>query len=280
ASTARRSRRSRGRPGGRNRRDGRLRDPRRLRGDRTWGTFVRIDVDSSAVRHRSAESRPRGRSWSPSRGGGVMPPRVVVWNHTRCGITPADTGTAAARSDIVEERGESVNSQGPTESAEVSGPADPTVDTAEAVDAKGRPLAVEPAAVPWLEFGLFVLIAFGLAWLVCLPLWVTGQGLSDPLAVQLYGGVMMFTPLIAGFVAFLVQRRRARRRAQTLASAPRYFGFWPLRPFGRVIWTTVGAFFGIMVLVVLGYLLSGAFGWLGLDLSGLSGFEQQMATLP
>src|SRR5699024_2887206 len=34
------------------------------------------------------------------------------------------------------------------------------------------------------------------------------------------------------------------------------------------------------VLVVLGYLLSGAFGWLGLDLSGLSGFEQQMATLP
>jgi membrane protease YdiL (CAAX protease family) len=173
-----------------------------------------------------------------------------------------------------------VNSQGPTESAEVSGPADPTVDTAEAVDAKGRPLAVEPAAVPWLELGLFVLIAFGLAWLVCLPLWVTGQGLSDPLAVQLYGGVMMFTPLIAGFVAFLVQRRRARRRAQALASAPRYFGFWPLRPFGRVIWTTVGAFFGIMVLVVLGYLLSGAFGWLGLDLSGLSGFEQQMATLP
>lgn len=173
-----------------------------------------------------------------------------------------------------------MNSQGPTESAEVSGPADPTVDTAEAVDAKGRPLAVEPAAVPWLEFGLFVLIAFGLAWLVCLPLWVTGQGLSDPLAVQLYGGVMMFTPLIAGFVAFLVQRRRARRRAQALASAPRYFGFWPLRPFGRVIWTTVGAFFGIMVLVVLGYLLSGAFGWLGLDLSGLSGFEQQMATLP
>src|SRR5699024_2714805 len=84
----------------------------------------------------------------------------------------------------------------------------------------------------------------------------------------------------AGFVAFLVQRRRARRRAQALASAPRYFGFWPLRPFGRVIWTTVGAFFGIMVLVVLGYLLSGAFGWLGRDLSGLSGFEQQMATLP
>ena len=67
-------------------------------------------------------------------------------------------------------------SQGPIESAEVTGPAEPTVDTAEAVDtaepvdAKGRPLAVEPAGVPWLELGIFVLIAFGLAWLVCLPL--------------------------------------------------------------------------------------------------------------
>src|SRR5699024_2201261 len=189
------------------------------------------------------------------------------------------------RTGIVKERGESVISQGAIESAEVTGPAEPTVDTAEAVDtaepvdAKGRPLAVEPAGVPWLALGSFVLIAFGLAWLVCLPLWVTGQGLSDPLAVQLYGGVMMFTPLIAGFVAFLVQRRRARRRAQTLASAPRYFGFWPLRPFGRVIWTTVGAFFGICVLVVLGYLLSGAFGWLGLDLGVLSGFKAELDTL-
>src|SRR5699024_6122879 len=98
--------------------------------------------------------------------------------------------------------------------------------------------------------------------------------------VQLYGGVMMFMPLIAGFVAFIVQRRRARRRAQTLASAPRYVGFWPLRQFGRGIWTTARAFFVIMLLVFLDTLLIDAFGWLGLDLSGLSGFEQQMATLP
>src|SRR5699024_11485486 len=110
-----------------------------------------------------------------------------------CGITPADTGSTAAAWSIVEERGESVNSQGSTESAEVTGPAEPTVDTDEAVDtagavdAKGRPLAVEPAAVPWLELGIFALIAFGLAWLVCLPLWVTGQWLSEPLAVQLCG---------------------------------------------------------------------------------------------
>src|SRR5699024_309054 len=142
--------------------------------------------------------------------------------------TPAAPLSLGQRRSVTRERGESVNSQvqGPTGSAEATGPAEPMINPAEAihpaeavpgtaaappgtaaaVDAKGRPLAVVPAGVPWLELGLFAVIAFGLAWLVCLPLWVTGQGLSDPLAVQLYGGVMMFTPLIAGFVAFLVQR--------------------------------------------------------------------------
>ncbi|WP_343071787.1 CPBP family intramembrane glutamic endopeptidase [Brevibacterium renqingii] len=151
---------------------------------------------------------------------------------------------------------------------------------AEAVDVKGRPLAVVPAQVPWLELGVFVITAFGLAWLVCLPLWITGKGISDPLSVQLYGGAMMFTPLIAGIIAFLVQRRQARRRGEPLSSGPRYFGFWPLQPAGRIIWTTMAAFFGVCVLVVLGYLLSAAFGWLDLDLTGLSGFRTQLETIP
>lgn len=150
----------------------------------------------------------------------------------------------------------------------------------EVVDAKGRPLAVVPTRVPWIEVGVFAVIAFGLAWLACLPLWTSGEGLGDPVAVQLCGGLMMFTPLIAGIIAAIVQRRRARARGETLASAPRYFGFWPLRPFGRVIWMTVAAFFGIMVLVVLGYLLSAAFGWLSLDVTGLSAFKEQIAALP
>ena len=165
--------------------------------------------------------------------------------------------------------------------AEAAGAGHSTAGTpAEAADAKGRPLAVVPARAPWLELGIFAVIAFGLAWVVCLPLWISGKGLSDVLAVQFYGALMMFTPLIAGIVASIVQRRRARARGEVLASAPRYFGFWPLRPFGRVIWMTVAAFFGIMVLVVLGYLVSAAFGWLGLDITGLSGFKEQLATLP
>ena len=150
----------------------------------------------------------------------------------------------------------------------------------EEVDAKGRPLAVVPSRVPWLEIGIFAVIAFGLAWLACLPLWTSGEGISDPLAVTVFGGLMMFTPLVASIIASIVQRRRARARGEVVASAPRYFGFWPLRPFGRVIGVTVAAFFGIMVLVVLGYLVSAAFGWLTLDLTGLSAFKEQLATLP
>lgn len=150
----------------------------------------------------------------------------------------------------------------------------------EDVDAKGRPLAVVPARVPWLEIGIFAVAAFGLAWLACLPLWFSAEGIGDPALLLTCGSAMMFTPLIASIIASIVQRRRARAGGEVLASAPRYFGFWPLRSFGRVIGMTIASFFGIMVLVVLGYLVSAAFGWLTLDLDGLSGFKAQLDMIP
>ncbi|MCU4296131.1 CPBP family intramembrane metalloprotease [Brevibacterium permense] len=164
---------------------------------------------------------------------------------------------------------------GPAASA-MDGSHTPTED----VDAKGRPLAVVPARVPWLEIGIFALIAFGLAWIACLPLWFSEKGIGDPALLLACGSAMMFTPLIASTIASIIQRRRARARGEVLASAPRYFGFWPLRSFGRVIGMTIAAFFGIMVLVVLGYLVSAAFGWLALDLDGLSGFKAQLESIP
>ena len=152
--------------------------------------------------------------------------------------------------------------------------------SAEGVDAKGRPLAVVPTRVPWLGLGIFAVTAFGLAWLACLPLWFSDEGIGDPVLLLACGSAMMFTPLIASIFASIVQRRRARARGEVLASAPRYFGFWPLRSFGRVIGMAIASFFGIMVLVVLGYLVSAAFGWLTLDLDGLSGFKAQLETIP
>ncbi|MGO2860365.1 MAG: lysostaphin resistance A-like protein [Brevibacterium sp.] len=160
------------------------------------------------------------------------------------------------------------------------------------VDAKGRPLAVVPSRVPWLPVGVFVVVAVGLAWLVCLPLWLSGEGLSNLALVQISGGAMMITPLVATIVALVVQRVRAKRahRADTagadaaagrsLPSVPRYLGLWPLRPFARVIGVTLGAVLGIYAIVVAGYFLSAAFGWVQLDLTGLSGFKAQLATIP
>ncbi|WP_423058619.1 lysostaphin resistance A-like protein [Brevibacterium linens] len=177
----------------------------------------------------------------------------------------------------VQERGGIVNTQTHNQ-AVLEIPIAPV--SAEDVDAKGRPLAVVPARVPWLELGIFAVTAFGLAWLACLPLWFSDQGIGDPVLLLACGSAMMFTPLIASIIASIVQRRRARARGEVLASAPRYFGFWPLRPFGRVIGMTIASFFGIMVLVVLGYLVSAAFGWLTLDLDGLSGFKAQLETIP
>ncbi|MBM6589498.1 CPBP family intramembrane metalloprotease [Brevibacterium sp. RIT803] len=145
------------------------------------------------------------------------------------------------------------------------------------VEAKGRPLAIVPATVPWLEFAVFVAVAVILAWLVCLPLWLSGEGLGDPVLVQVSGMAMMFTPLIAVVVAMIVQRRRA---GEPRASIVRYLGIWPLRPFGRVLGMTALAFFGIFVLVAAAYLVGAAFGWMQVDLLGLSGFKTQLSHLP
>lgn len=145
------------------------------------------------------------------------------------------------------------------------------------VDATGRPLAIVPAKVPWLEFAVFVAVAVILAWLVCLPLWLSGEGMGNALLVQISGAAMMFTPLVAVVVAMIVQRRRA---GEPRASILRYLGMWPLRPFGRVLGMTALAFFGVFVLVAAAYLLAAAFGWMQVDLLGLSGFKAQLAQLP
>ncbi|MCD1285264.1 CPBP family intramembrane metalloprotease domain-containing protein [Brevibacterium sp. CCUG 69071] len=174
----------------------------------------------------------------------------------------------------------------------VNSPAEVAQADTSQVDAKRRPLAVVPSRVPWLPVGVFVAVAVGLAWLVCLPLWLSGEGLSNLALVQISGGAMMITPLVATIVALVIQRVRAKRAHRTdtagadaaagrsLPSVPRYLGLWPLRPFARVIGVTLGAVLGIYVIVVAGYFLSAAFGWVQLDLTGLSGFKAQLATIP
>jgi membrane protease YdiL (CAAX protease family) len=127
-----------------------------------------------------------------------------------------------------------------------------------------------PATVPWTAVVTFVLLAGGLAWLVTLPLWLSGSGLANPLSILLLP-LMMGTPAVAALiVVFLVQRPRPRPTAE-------YLGLWPLRPVGRTIWLTVIGIFGSALLVIFGVFLSGALGLVQLDLVTFSGFAQVLA---
>ncbi len=167
-------------------------------------------------------------------------------------------------------------------------PADPALGPSARLDSKGRPLNPVPVRVPWLEVGIFVATAVSLGWLVCLPLWLSGEGLENLVMVQLCGQALMLTPLLATVLALIVQRRRAALpagpglppAAEPPPSITRYLGIWPLTPLGRVLGLTVAAMIGTYLLVAAAYLLSAVFGWLDIDLAGLSGFKAQLSALP
>jgi membrane protease YdiL (CAAX protease family) len=131
-----------------------------------------------------------------------------------------------------------------------------------------RPTAVElPArtAVPWVAVGMFVAVAFGLAWAVVLPLWI-GGGLRDPAAGILLP-VMMFTPAVAAVaVVLFVQRPRPRSLWISL-------GVVPLRPARRILALGLIGLFGSVLISGLSVLLAAATGTIRLDLTHFSGFE-------
>src|SRR5699024_6099127 len=127
------------------------------------------------------------------------------------------------------------------------------------------PAPVVPPAVPWRAVVVFVVLAIGLAWAACSPMWISGEGLQDP-RFSLWTIVMMYTPTVAALVTvFLVHRPR---------SVPRLLGLWPLRPWGRTIGFCLLALFGLCALPLLAILLGGALGLVQLDLQNLSGMAQ------
>jgi membrane protease YdiL (CAAX protease family) len=126
-----------------------------------------------------------------------------------------------------------------------------------------------PARVPWPAVGSFIVIAFGLAWLIDLPLWLSGRGLATPGAIFFIVG-MMYTPAAAALiVSFSVQRPRPRPLAE-------YLGLWPLRPVRRVLGLAIVGLLGSILVVVVGVFASAAFGLIRLDLVHFSGFQHTL----
>ncbi|GAA1179363.1 CPBP family glutamic-type intramembrane protease [Nesterenkonia xinjiangensis] len=114
-----------------------------------------------------------------------------------------------------------------------------------------------------LALPIFIACAYGLAWLVALPLWL-GDGLNSPwfMVVTI---AMMFTPAVAALVAVLVERPQKKARA---------LGLVPLQPVGRLLrHLALGLVVPIVVCLAalpIGH-LAGVF---PADFTGLSGFQQ------
>jgi membrane protease YdiL (CAAX protease family) len=118
----------------------------------------------------------------------------------------------------------------------------------------------------------FVLLSFGLAWIVILPLWL-GDGLADPLAGVLLP-LMMFTPAVAAVaVTFAMRIPAAGERA-------RFLGIWPLRPAKRVVWLMIAGWLAPPLIVALSVLVAAALGFVNLDFTFAALAAQTESVLP
>lgn len=117
---------------------------------------------------------------------------------------------------------------------------------------------------------LFLVLAFGLSWLLAVPLW-RGQGLKDPLFLPLTI-LIMWTPALAAFLATRLTTPR-----QPLG---RSLGLVPWRPLKRTIgYSAFGLLAGVAITVaalVLGQLV----GVYQFDLAHFSAFDQTLRATP
>ena len=133
----------------------------------------------------------------------------------------------------------------------------------------GAPAASPPGGrVPWVAVAAFVAIAFGLPWLIQIPVWA-GEGLADPLFVPLTL-VTMFTPALAAAIVtpWLVQP----------ADPARFLGLTPVHPRGRFVRFMLLALLAPPVLCALAALLGAAGGLVTLGTSPAQ--LAALATLP
>lgn len=124
------------------------------------------------------------------------------------------------------------------------------------------------ARVRWGAVAVFTVLAFTLAWLVALPLWISGEGLAHPFAGLLLIA-MMTTPALAMLVVVFLLRAPATGRVA-------FLGLWPLRPARRWVPLMLAAWFGPIVVVLATVLAAAALGLVELDLVGFSGFAAQL----
>ncbi|MFF5204807.1 CPBP family intramembrane glutamic endopeptidase [Streptosporangium sp. NPDC000396] len=125
------------------------------------------------------------------------------------------------------------------------------------------------------DLWLFLLAAFGLSWLLALPIWLTGIPLGS-LPILVIGTAIMFTPTL-GVLAVRMYGRRRGEPGTTWREWARRTGLTLGERRGRALGLFAAAWFGTPVLAVVAIALSAALGLLAVDLDGLSLFRQGLA---
>ena len=123
--------------------------------------------------------------------------------------------------------------------------------------------------VRWRRLLTYVVIAYGGAWLICLPLWL-GQGLRTPHA-KAWIVAMMFTPALAGLVTVLVWPD-GRRIVDVLGLRPAAFRRW--------WWTLLVGWLGPPLLVTIAVGLAIAAGQFTIDWGTWSMFRTTLPNAP
>jgi membrane protease YdiL (CAAX protease family) len=124
-----------------------------------------------------------------------------------------------------------------------------------------------PASPPdWRAIAVFLVLSFGLAWLLAMPLWLSPQGLGDPLAAAVLP-LMMMAPASATLVVprFVSRPAAGIREATGLRLGRNRLAVWSL------------AWLGTIVLVAATPFVAAAFGVYRLDLVAFSGLAQTLA---
>jgi uncharacterized protein len=114
------------------------------------------------------------------------------------------------------------------------------------------------------SIGVFIALAFGLSWLVALPLWL-GDGLSDPLFLPVSVAVMTTPSLAALAVVFFVEKPGEKAWA---------LGLWPLKPVRRVLGYSALGVLVSMALVLVALPVGALLGAYPADFVNFSAFQQ------
>lgn len=122
---------------------------------------------------------------------------------------------------------------------------------------------------------VFLAVAFGGAWLVVIPLWLSGEGIKSPM-LGLTASIMMFMPSLGVLVTWLV----ARRHGVTIRDLARDTGLGLGPRKRRTVAAALGLWFGLPLFVVVSTLICAALGLYQLDIGGLGLFREYMSDLP